>query len=283
MNNFKQKSKFFVYLISICIMFVSCTYKSNDKHNDLLEENKRLEKKIAELEAVINNEKKGNSIKKNRNDIIKLREGEILLYSNYGDGEEFLFKPACGPVAWLNPYAININNDLTILDQDDDFAKVSIIGIIPSWYIMNTTEKSSIISKSEDMYIINDCNIFLSPDKESKIVNNFKKGSAVHIEYEWGNWYYTSLYKQLDANDIVKGWLNKENVGNLKQLKTLVDVDVLLKENSTVIEKSGQFIIDNNTTWGTITEVKNSTYMISFPGASYGEVDKSNVKFIHSN
>lgn len=288
-KNFKV-AKILISIVTISILITSCAPSNKESSNEnstLMLENKKLEKRIEELETLLANTEKQSASETDKmvnkpNSNIKLREAEIFLYDHYMDSNDCLWRPSYGPTASLNAFAINMDSNLTIIEQDENYTKVEIRGVIPTWYIMNTTNKSETMYISEDMYIIKDSKVYLSP-REKKLVNNFSRGNAVHVKYEWKDWYYVSLYRQYDSNAIINGWVRKVNLGNLNMLPTLVNVDVRIKQNSTVDNNGESLVIENNTTWGTIIEETDDTYSISLPGAWSVEVNKTDVEFIDNN
>lgn len=238
------------------------------ERNKLIKEKEKLNIKINEYESK-------NTDMKNEVESTNLRECELFLYDSYANGE-MLSVPAYGPLATLNPYAVNISSAMNIISQDEHLTKVRIEGYIPTWYI---DKDKNVKSYEQNRYIINDCELYLSPNADDKLVNKLAKGDAVKVKYEYEGWKYISLYLRSDSNEITNGWVDEKYLGSIDDLDSIIGINVKIKKGSKC--QDGENILEvNENMWGKIFEEKEESYMISLPGAWLLEVNKSDVEFL---
>ncbi|QUI23019.1 hypothetical protein HZI73_12270 [Vallitalea pronyensis] len=281
-------------LLGACICLL-CACSDNQSSQD---------KKVASLEAEIIKLKQENSQLRHLNATINnqatsettevmLKEIDGLpIYGSYYDNSI----PAYGPIAMLNPIAINFEQTMTIIEQNDYLTKVIIEGVIPTWNLDNKPNVSfNRIHK--DMYFIEDAKLYIEPQKEGHMLREITTGRAAHVLYQNNDWYYVTLNRLDSPNDIRTGWVEKDKLGSYEDFTTLLDVDVCIPLGTTLytidytIDQTMLFkeSPDNELwryysnepgdVWGYIVEEKDTYYVISIPGASIVAIQQEDAYF----
>jgi len=111
---------------------------------------------------------------------VKIKSGfKIEVFEN---GTEFSNIPAYGPLCTLNVYGINHTNAVKIIGRENDYlTRISIEGVIPTWAIESDDNYSIGYVGNEIMYILSECNVFLTPEEESKKIFTAQRGKAVTV------------------------------------------------------------------------------------------------------
>lgn len=284
-------------LITLCVLLLtSCAdldqevKSTKDEVSVELEELKRqliaskseIKKLIAEnqeLKTKSEASEKGNQEITNLEEII-LVDADIDLYGKINELNGEVMRPAFGHTAQLNPSAINIEKSMRILERGSSYTKISIEGYIPTWYLRGD-QPIGLRSICEDAYILEDSLLYLSPNKEDKLLGSIREGKAVKILYQYNEWYYIKCYVNNDANVFGKGWIEQSKVGNKAQFETVLGIEVKLKNGSEGYKKVQAIVGERNKElWGYIFSENKDTYTISFPGAYSEDIDKFDVIFI---
>lgn len=288
--------KLFVLLIFTCVIFCSCDTEKTDNSYDVFQsEKEQLEDRIELLNQELNNVdqenqklgKENNQLKSNLNLLENENDNNQIKGTELLEGDEILLYgsdytsmvPAYGPIAILNPYAINTENSIKIISEDEYFTKIEIVGYIPKWYILKE-EMDTINNSYGERYVIENCPLNILPENDSIAVNHLTKGTAVKIGFESMGWYYVESYKVRDANEVYWGWIHKDFLGNISDFESIMNLDAQVKRGITAIDDDEERVIYESNLWGEIIEEREDTYIISFPGLWFLEVNKNDVRFI---
>ena len=208
-----------------------------------------------------------------------LKDGnyDIELFSSYdvlSEGES-IYKPAFGPIAWINPFAVEYTGGIKVIGQvGEHLSRVSIEGVIPTWLLEESKETYGSYYENKYMYVKEESEIMLSPEDDSLIVNIFSRGKAVNIIDEHEEWYYINAFLAYDSNEIYKGWIKKEKLTYYDDFidPTEIEVNVIngFKTDSQESHPNGL--------WGRIYKETEDLYYISSFGASIFEVKKNSLE-----
>ena len=208
---------------------------------------------------------------------VSLREGDfkIVLYDSYGESDAYLYKPAYGPLGILNREAIEHTDNITILDSVNDYlTRVTIEGVIPTWFLDDGTSHRTTILKTY-RYVINQSDMYLTPSETSIKVNPLLTiGDAVKVIDEYEEWFNVNIVREVDANMIYDGWIKKSSLGYYEALKSDIGIDVLIKKEF-VPEGTQSF---EHGLWGKIFGETEATYKLMIYGGGVIEIDKNNVE-----
>jgi len=252
----------FISIIFCTIILNLYQYKENkgltDQINQLINANSDIEQ--------IENKTKNNT---------GLKEGsfELELWDNYA---QFPHVPAYGPLAKLNSFGINNaidKNMFKIVGKENEyFTRVSIEGFIPTWAIAEDISKAEHTVKNVSdkiMYVLNDCDVFLSPTNNSMSVFSCHRGNAVTVKAEENDFYYIHIKYSKGSNALYYGWIKQSNLGYYDSFDSSIGLDVNLKKGSTIKIGRGEVqTVENHSTWGRITEKTETEYHIRLPGAT---------------
>ena len=246
-------------------------------------ENKGLTNQINQL---INANSDIEQIENNTKNNTGLKEGsfELELWDNYA---KFPHVPAYGPLARLNSFGINNaidKNMFKIVGKENEyFTRVSIEGFIPTWAIAEDISKAEHTVKNVSdkiMYVLNDCDVFLSPTNNSMSVFSCHRGNAVTVKAEENDFYYIHIKYSKGSNALYYGWIKKSNLGYYDSFDSSIGLDVNLKKGSPMkVGRDKEVItVENDSTWGRIMEKTETEYHIGLPGATPAIVNIKDVE-----
>ncbi|HOQ37394.1 MAG TPA: hypothetical protein PK033_09320 [Acetivibrio sp.] len=206
----------------------------------------------------------------------------------YQTGTDYSNVPAYGPVCTLNAYGVNFSNAVKIIGQEDDYlTRISIEGVIPTWaierddnYNINNDYNIEYVN-NKIMYILNDeCNVFLTPEDNSKIVFTTQRGKAVTVSAKYEDWYFITMNYNMDPNLLHYGWVKKSCLGYYEDFDSNIGLDVNIKKGSPVIYMGeDEFeIINSSTEWGEISEETDNEYVLKMPGLCFLTIEKKYVE-----
>ena len=116
----------------------------------------------------------------------------MLIKYNRGNG--FPSVPAYGPLCKLNAFGINHTKAAKIIGKEDEFfTRISIEGVVPTWVIEGENNSNIGYIENEIMYVLNECDVFITPEEDSKSVFNAYKGNAVTVTAEYKDWYFIKM------------------------------------------------------------------------------------------
>ncbi len=253
-----------------------------------------LEKEIIELEHKVNeittqalkNENSRQEVEKTQNKEIHeeykymfIKEGnyDVQLFSSYSiySEDEVIYKPAFGPLAVINPFAVEQTGGIKVIEQvGNHLSRVRIEGVIPTWLLQESEATYASNYDKKYMYVKEESNIMLSPEEDSLIVNIFARGKAIKVLDEHDDWYYIHVFLSYDSNEIYKGWIKKEQLTYYDDFisPTEIEVNVIngFKTSSPELHPYGL--------WGRIYMETEDLYYISSFGASSFEVKKDSLE-----
>lgn len=250
-----------------------------DEISQLKQLNMHLQNQIA-----VENNKKASDYKTTMLKDIK----NMPLYGSYYDDSI----PAYGPIATLNASAMNFEQSMKIIEQNDYLTKVVIEGVIPTW---NLTDQADVFFSSvdKDMYVIENAYLYIEPSIEGHILRDISSGRAVHVIYEDRDWYYIKINRLVSPNDIRTGWIKKLKLGTTKDFTTRLNLDVCIPAGKTIYtidqndkivesqynEQWWSYMYESGVIWGHIFEEKDAYYVVSLPGASLVAIKQEDARF----
>lgn len=264
----KKRDFIFVGIIICIVTFSVYQYKEINKLN-------------SQVYKLLNKAKHKITIEDVKNKNIKLKEGiKIDVFDNY---KNFPSVPAYGPLCTLNAFGINTSNaKVKIIGKENKFfTRVSIEGLIPTWTIEeNIPGQTNYDINNKIMYILDSCDVFLSPTDDSISVFSCDRGNAVTVKGEYRDWYYINLNCIYDANSLDYGWIKKHYLGYYDKFNTNIGLQVNLKKGSPMrLPNSDKVqIVENHITWGTIYDETNNEYTLLLPGAAEVIIEKKYVE-----
>lgn len=247
---------------------------------DLLAQIQNLELKNEEMRRSYSSSNIINGKNTSIDEPFQLVDGQIEMYAQIEKFDGRVGKPAYGPIAELNPFAINIEKILKVVEEGEHFSKVQLEGYIPTWYLKKD-QSTNITSVYDEKYVITDTVLYLSPNEDDEILRDIRRGRAAKVKYEFNDWYYVSLLFTTDACDFHNGWIKKSDTGNIHEFQSMIGVDIKLVEGSTAYQKARDaYGVDFEELWGYILAEDENTYSVILPGAYGLEANKSEVYFI---
>ncbi|WP_010250294.1 SH3 domain-containing protein [Acetivibrio cellulolyticus] len=208
-----------------------------------------------------------------------LKDGfRIDLYENY-DG--FPSVPAYGPLCKLNAFGINQTKAAKIIGKKDEFfTRISIEGVVPTWVIEGENNSNIGYIENEIMYVLSECDVFITPEEDSKSVFKAYKGNSVTVTAEYKDWYFITMNYYMDSNSFSYGWIKKSDLGYYKEFDSNIELEVNVKKGSPIkIDgNDGVEIVKDSLTWGRIMEELENEYVLSLPGASVATVEKKYIE-----
>lgn len=247
----------------LCICLANYTYNLS---HDLKTEIRNLKKQNSKLKEGFT--VSTNNFRENNSKVELCTENLYLweMYCNGCDGD--LNISATGPLAFLNTTGINtaVNESVKIISQDSFFTKLQITGYVPTWYV-NNPHDTFINESNITGYILENSNLYISPNSSDKIAYKATKGTAVKAVYEYKDWVYVSTYIHWDSCELDSGWIKKDKIGSYDKFKSYDGVDVYTNT------KEGK-------SWGKLMLMDNGNYTLRFPGGDGKDIDFSKVIFI---
>ena len=189
--------------------------------------------------------------------------------------------PAFGYKADINPYIIENDGKVEVVESNDTWSKIYISGWIPNWYLIYdklANDEIKPLNTSERRTVIEDCNLYLTPDENSKInvdssATKLSSGQVVEILYEYDDWYYVKRYILWDSNNFPEGWVKKSQVATFDEIKPS---EVMIRKGTIIYESGKQIELDRNR-FGRIESENDGWVNITLPGASFLKVKKDDV------
>lgn len=194
--------------------------------------------------------------------------------------EFYDMQPACGPLAKLNTYGIEGDQEnLSIISQNDYYTKIMLVGYIPTWCISDN-KKYPKDSQKGNMYALEDTPIYLSPEEDGYERNILDKGYVVKVLYEYEDWYYISVLTSFDSCEVGIGWVKAETLGKKSDFDSVIGLGVYIPTGTTDVNDPNKIINEKFLNWGIIRNETENTYEIDLPGATTFEIEKDKVSFV---
>ena len=243
-----------------------------------MKEYKNTEESFNDREQIENSEDDALEDKNTINiESVVFKEGfKIDLYENY-DG--FPSIPAYGPLAQLNAFAINNSKAVKIVRKENDLlSHISIEGVIPTWLIEIGDNIKYV--DNDIMYVLNECDVYLSPEEGFESVFSSYRGNAVTVSAEYKDWYFITRNYKVDPNTFDYGWIKKTNLGYYNEFDNNINLEVNIKAGSPIMftDDDKVQIVKDTSTWGRIMEESDNQYTLAFPGASVATVEKKYIE-----
>ena len=160
--------------------------------------------------------------------------------------------PAYGPSAWLNTPAINFEGNINVLENNNGFTKIELVGYLPSW-ILDEVNNPELKSINKEYYIIKDTWLYLSPNNDEHKLRELSSGIAVRAEYELNGYTYITQLSTASPNDVISGWVDNRNLGAFTELddKNNMDIhipigtEVYIYENESLVNQLSQELLES--------------------------------------
>jgi uncharacterized protein YgiM (DUF1202 family) len=171
--------------------------------------------------------------------IAYLRPHDSIDYLSLQYGTKF--QPSVGYMGTIKTFDFDNKSytEVTVLDTEEEWAKISIEAYIPKWYIVDKQDEAfkqkqimhSI--KRKKMYTKEQCNMKLAPDKNSFTQLRLDKGKAVYVTKIYRDWYFIELQQTQSNTDFTQGWVKKSQLGTSKDTEPL---EAIIKSGTLVME-----------------------------------------------
>lgn len=241
--------------------------------------------KISDKIEALKSENVNNQVETSTENTAYLRGlGHVKLYYSTDD------QPSFGYKADVNTSVQSDDNKVEIIEDNGEWAKISISGWIPKWYLTNDYPKENEIRHiypNQKRTVKEDCHLSFIPEENDKVINpeiiksdysglKLKRGQVVELIYEYDEWYYVKRFILWDANDYTEGWVKKSYLVTFEELQPS---EVMIKKGTKIYDSNNELITLDENVYGRIRNEKDGWYEITLPGASLLRVKKEDITY----
>jgi len=211
----------------------------------------------------------------------KAESYEVEMHVKYSHGHgndqlDLIGQGAFGPLAIINPYALQHSEGLKVLEVNDGIATISLEGQVALWALNQAADYNLGFYDNEIKYILDETIVYLTPE-EKIAVGIFKPGKAVRVVDQYEDKFFIKSLALMDSCEISHGWVNADVLGYYEDLSEDARIDVRVKPSHLP-----DWLLDDLKyfpygVWASIYEETDDRYFLSIYGGGALDVSKDGI------